>query len=181
VSETVVRTVTSITAAVAALVVFASPQASAGQRYVWSIDGSVQNSGLPAGLAPGVALGPNVSSAKDGSRIEIAGIGEFSPSQRSIDGGGEYRIVSADGSVLKSGRWKPTRLVSYRDLGFEHGIPTLIAGVIDARITLTGFGNGRLLFYCGAHKGDEELEGVWVAAGRRFDKIESGSTTIQES
>src|SRR5712692_3248444 len=80
--------------------------AHASSPYVWSVDGSVHNSGLPAGLAPGIELGPNVSHAKDGTKIEIAGSGKFTPGSHKIDGGGEYRILGPDGKVVKSGRWK---------------------------------------------------------------------------
>ena len=176
------RKLASIAAATVALVVAMPATADAADPLVWSVDGDVGNAGLPAGVGPGVPLGPNVSSARDGSRIEIAGSGEFSPEDRWIDGGGEYRILAPDGRTVASGRWKPTALTSYRDLGFEHGIPVLIAGVIRAPISLQGLGSGTLTFYCGAHDGDEELEGVYVrATGKRFEHIDAGSTTIEGS
>lgn len=158
--------------------------ASAQSSYLWSIDGSVQNSGLPAGLAPGVPLGPNVTSEKGGARIEIAGSGKFAPSSHWIDGGGDYRIVRTDGSVLKQGRWKPIGLTSYRDLGTEpEGSPVenLRSGIIRAPILLAGLGRGSLVFLCGTHDSNgEEVEGVKVTIRRlRFDHIDAGSTTIE--
>jgi hypothetical protein len=170
---------------VAAAAITAGPWATAGagERLVWSIDGSIANSGLPAGIAPGVALGPNVSASKDGARIEIAGSGTFTPSG-SIDGSGMYRIVDGSGRVLATGGWRPAGRATYTDLGTEpEGSPVerLRAGVIVVRIAMDGFGRGRLTFLCGAHSPDgEELEGVKVTGGgRRFHRIEEGSTTIE--
>ena len=157
--------------------------AQAASTYVWSVDGSVANSGLPAGLSPDLALGPNVASTKEHTAIEITGKGRFAPKGRWIDGGGDYRVLDRDGKVLVAGRWKPTALDAYRDLGTEPAgspVESLRAGIIRARIALDGLGAGRLTFYCGAHGADgEEIEGVNVAAGRwRFTHIDAGSTTI---
>lgn len=165
-------------------VLFVGPVAGAAGTYTWSVDGSVANSGLPAGLAPGIPLGPNVSSAKDGKTLEIAGSGKVTPSGHWIDGGGDYRILDKGGKVLKSGRWKPTSLTSYRDLGPEpEGSPVeqLRSAIIRAPITLQGLGTGRLLFLCGAHdKAGNELEGVNVVVGKlRFTHIDAGSTTVE--
>lgn len=157
--------------------------ATAGPAYVWSIDGSVDNSGLPAGFGPGVPLGPNVSTAKAGAKIEIVGSGKFSPTSGWIDGGGSYRIHDPSGRLIAEGRWKPVGKAAYTDLGTEpEGSPveTLRAGVIVVAIALEGAGTGRLGFLCGVHRDGEELEGVKVnAAGWRFHEIEAGSTTIQ--
>jgi hypothetical protein len=167
-----------------ALGVLLTPSAQAASPYTWSVDGSVANSGLPAGLAPGIPLGPNASSTKDHKTLEIAGSGKFSPGGHWIDGGGDYRILDASGKVLKSGRWKPSALASYRDLGTEpEGSPIeqLRAGIIVAPISLQGVGRGKLVFYCGAHgKAGEELEGVNVTTRKwRFTHIDAGSTTIE--
>jgi hypothetical protein len=174
-----------VVAALAAIVISvgAVEPAQAASTYVWSVDGSVANSGLPAGLTPDLALGPNVTSTKDRTTIEIAGKGRFTPKGRWIDGGGDYRVLDAGGRVLAGGRWKPVALDGYRDLGTEpEGSPaeSLRAGIIRARIALEGLGAGRLTFYCGAHGADgEEIEGVNVAAGRWwFTHIDAGSTTI---
>ena len=176
------RIVLALSAMIAVGVGLWYPAGAAG-RYVWSIDGSIANSGLPAGLAPGVALGPNVSASKDGATIEIAGSGTFTPAG-SIDGAGMFRIVDPSGRVLAEGAWRPIGRAMYTDVGTEpEGSPVerLRAGVIVGRIALDGVGAGRLTFLCGVHgEGGEELEGVKVAAGRwRFHHIEAGSTTIE--
>jgi hypothetical protein len=157
---------------------------AAAPTYVWSIDGSIANSGLPAGLGPGIALGPNASSTKDGTRLEIAGSGKFTPRGHWIDGSGDYRVLGPNGKVLKAGRWKPVRLTSYRDLGTEpEGSPIeqLRAGIILAPVSLDGVGDGTLAFYCGAHSSTgEEVEGVRLAVKSwRFEHIDAGSTTIE--
>jgi hypothetical protein len=169
----------------AASVPLGAPPAGAATVYTWSVDGSVANSGLPAGLAPGIPLGPNVSSTKDHKSIEIAGAGKFSPTGHWIDGGGDYRILDASGKVLKAGRWKPSSLASYRDLGTEpEGSPIeqLRAGIIVAPISLRGVGVAKLVFYCAAHdKAGNEVEGVSVRVPHRwrFNHIDAGSTTIE--
>jgi hypothetical protein len=173
-----------ITAVAVAGGLIATPSAAAATTYTWSVDGSVANSGLPAGFGPDVPLGPNVSSTKDHKTIELAGSGKFTPKGHWIDGGGDYRILDANGKVLRAGRWRPTRLQSYRDLGTEpEGSPVenLRAGIIVAPISLHGVGGAKLVFYCGAHdKAGEEIEGVSVVVPRRwrFDHIDAGSTTI---
>ena len=103
---------------------------------------------------------------------------------RSLPTRGDYRILDAGGKVLASGRWKPTTVTSYRDLGSEpEGSPveSLRAGIIVAPVVLDGLGTGKLGFYCAAHDSHGgELEGVKVSVrGRKFDRIDSGSTTIQ--
>src|SRR3989442_15986367 len=143
-----------VVALLAAGVPLAGTARAATVTYTWSVDGSVANSGLPAGLAPGIQLGPNVSHAKDGTRLEIVGAGRFTPKGHWIDGGGDYRILDAGGKVLASGRWKPTTVTSYRDLGSEpEGSPveSLRAGIIVAPVVLDGLGTGKLGFYCAAH------------------------------
>jgi len=181
-----VRRVLIVSAIVGLAVLSPGIVGAAPAVYTWSVDGSTANSGLPAGLAPGIELGPNVASAKGGERLEIAGVGKFTPKGHWIDGGGDYRVVDAAGTVVASGRWRPTRLAGYRDLGAEpEGSPyeSLRSGIIVAPIDLQGLGTGRLTFLCGAHARDgSELEGVNVTTARwTFNKVESGSTTIETS
>ena len=159
--------------------------AMAEAPYVWSVDGSVDNSGLPAGAAPGVPLGPNVSTAPDGSRIELDGVGRLDPKAHRINGGGNYRVLDRSGRVKHEGSWKAVSLARFADVGTEpEGSPVefIRAGSFVAPITLSGLGRGRLTFLCGLHdeKTGEELEGVRVEIGsKRFGRIDAGSTTLE--
>ncbi len=124
------------------------------------------------------AFGPAVSLAKDGSRIEISGIGTFSigegpPSVGTISGTFAIFDSPIDGNLVASGNWTMERLRGYVDYGGIPGAPVLRGGTLTAEIDLDGLGKGSLWIFClnGTPPPSKE-EGVHVKIGSwHFDDI----------
>ena len=120
--------------------------------------------------------GPAVSFAKDGSRIEISGIGPFSIGEgpKSVSGGGTFEIFDSSNTSVASGDWTMEHLRGWVDYG---GLPNnLRGGTLRAEIDLDGLGKGSLRITCligTPPPASLELEdgGVQVKIGRRhFDQ-----------
>jgi hypothetical protein len=166
--------VSLVLVAVALAAPASAPAAESAGEFGWAVDGSTGFSGLPT------PLGPNVSATVDGSlRIEISGAGDFAPEQRTVTGGGSYRVLTAAGTQVGSGDWSMTGYLGYDDSG-----PLLLpavpfrTGLLSALVHLEGAGSGRIDVYC--HVPPEEVEGVRIfLPGRSFEVIEQGSTTIE--
>ena len=96
-------------------------------------------SGPVCGLAPDAC--PDVAGAPNGDRIELTGAGLFAVQPKSASGGGTFVHRDANGTVLASGTWTATELLSYHSYGcgVVMGTPlpdNLCGGAVKFRVTL---------------------------------------------
>jgi hypothetical protein len=122
-------------------------------------------------LAPASALGssetqtfelhlevPNTAEAPNGDQVAVTGEGEFSVHPKSADAEGEFTHTDSTGSVVASGTWVATKLVSFQSYGcgvvFGTPLPpNFCGGKVMMRVLLTPEGTtlqipGKLWVYC---------------------------------
>lgn len=89
-------------------------------RYGYQI-----GTGTVAGLPDVHVEGPAVAKAANGDTIEITGTGTLSVHPKSVTGGGAFTHKKADGTVVASGTWAATKLLSFKSYGSGslQGIP----------------------------------------------------------
>jgi hypothetical protein len=67
--------------------------------------------------------GPDVAMAASGDRVEATGQGTFTLHSKSITGSGSFTLKAPDGTVLRSGTWTATQLLSFNSYGGPAGLP----------------------------------------------------------
>ncbi len=124
--------------------------------------------------------GPDVAMAASGDRIEATGQGTFTLHPKSVSGSGSFTHKAPDGTVLRSGTWTATQLVSFNSYGSSPGLPPTFEGglaLIELRLS-TGL-DAVLELNClvgspppAAHEGIR----LAVEGGPNFNKQVSGET-----
>jgi hypothetical protein len=119
-------------------------------------------------------LGPDVSSAPNGSTLTMAGDGQLDAvPDKSVSGGGSYMIPDASGATVASGYWTATKMLSFVNYGSAsaQGLPAnLYGGQAQMMVNLDGLGSGVLNINCTlgtpppGHSGDME-EGIDLQLG----------------
>ena len=66
---------------------------------------------------------PDVAMAAGGDRIETTGQGTFTLHSKSITGSGSFTLNAPDGTILASGTWTATQLLSFNSYGGPAGTP----------------------------------------------------------
>jgi hypothetical protein len=103
---------------------------------------------------------PNVSQASNGDRVSISGMGMFSVHPKSVTASGNFTHTASDGTVVASGAWTATDLLSFEFYGC--GVipslgatlpPNFCGGALKMRVTLTPEGTtlaipGVLTIFC---------------------------------
>jgi len=72
--------------------------------------------------------GASVAQADNGDKIYIVGSAEFEVDEREAEGRGTFQHFSSTGTLIASGTWKATRLLSFVNFGGEAGLPPDLRG-----------------------------------------------------
>ena len=103
---------------------------------------------------------PNVSEASNGDRVAVTGMGVFSVHPKSVTASGAFTHTDSQGTVVASGSWTATDLLSFEfyGCGVVSSIgatlpPNLCGGALKLAVTLTPAGtslalNGILTVFC---------------------------------
>jgi len=142
---------------------------------------------------------PNVSQAPNGDRVAVTGEGEFSVHPKSVEAEGTFTHTNSQGTVLGSGTWTATDLLSFvpYGCGVVHNFPSpgdttplppnFCGGALKLRVLLTPSGTtlevpGDLTIFCiigdnppNSHD-DPTGEGIHLVVPgiANFNKIVSG-------
>jgi hypothetical protein len=104
---------------------------------------------------------PNVSQASNGDRVSVTGMGVFSVHPKSATASGTFTHTTSEGTVVGSGSWTATDLLSFEfygcrfipAIGVDLGSDDLCGGALKLRVTLTPTGTtlalpGVLTIFC---------------------------------
>jgi hypothetical protein len=85
---------------------------------------------------------PNFGVAPNGDQIAISGEVDYSVNPKAVEGGGSFTHTTAGGTVVATGTWEATGLLSYQSYGcgvvFGNPIPAnLCGGRVAMRVMLT--------------------------------------------
>lgn len=141
----------------------------------------------------GAGACPDVARAENGDTVSIAGSGAISVHPKSADGSGTFVHKNAGGTILASGTWNATALLSFVDYGSGtggfaaplHAGEALIAVDLLVRGTLVHTGILTVTCRLPGAGGPSEMakeEGVRlvVQGGLNFNKKVSGFTVFVE-
>jgi hypothetical protein len=122
---------------------------------------------------------PDVAVAASGDRIEATGQGTFTLHSKSITGSGSFTLKAPDGTVLGSGTWSATQLLSFNSYGAPPGFPAFQGGLAVIEVHLSTGLDAVLEVSClvgspppAAHEGIS----LAVEGGPNFNKQVSGET-----
>jgi hypothetical protein len=85
---------------------------------------------------------PNVAQAPNGDRVAITGEGEFQVHPKGVEAEGGFTHSDAAGTVLVTGTWRATKLITYQSYGCgvvmgQEIPPNLCGGKLKMRVVLT--------------------------------------------
>ncbi len=114
---------------------------------------------------------PNVARAPNGDMVSVTGMGTFTVNPKSATGSGSFTHTNSQGTILGSGTWTATELLSFQlyGCGVVLGMPipdNFCGGKLQLRVTLTPTGgtphDGILWVYCiiGPNPPNSAEEGV---------------------
>ncbi len=126
---------------------------------------------FPAGTLP--VLPPNIAMAENGDTIEVSGAGTITLHPKSATGGGSLVHRAPDGTIVGTGTWEATKLLSYKSFGPV--TPEQIAELASLGIELPeGSEGGRALIAVRVIPDDPslgEFEGTLTVVCHLGDKI----------
>jgi hypothetical protein len=121
---------------------------------------------------------PDVAMAASGDRIEATGQGTFTLHSKSITGSGNFTHKAPDGTVLGSGTWTATQLLSFNSYGGPAGTP-FEGGLAQIEVRLSTALDAVLELDClvgsPPPSGHEGIH-LAVQGGPNFNKQVSGET-----
>lgn len=179
----IVRTRSWLLAGVIALTLLATVAGSAfadsgARTYTYLIA-----SGFLCGLDPSAC--PVISRASENDdTITMSGAGTFSIHPGSVSGGGTFTHKDAGGTVIATGTWTATELLSFHSYGTSPGFPpTVEGGQVLMRVHLSPSGGGGFDAILQVHcligtfpPGAQEGIRLAIAGGLNFNHEVSGFT-----